>query len=303
MISSIVAWGSNQFGQLNVPAPNTGFVAVAAGDGFSLGLKANGTLLAWGQINQDDVPLPNAGYLAVTANRGLADALKTEAPVPPTFSEVPPISTSGGQTITAIAADIDRDGDQDVVSAEYGANLVAWYVNNGASPPVWTKRMVDGFASGPQTVAVADADRDGDLDVFSANFNDEGVAWYENSGAPEPAWTKRLLSGFEGPWGVHAADVDGDGDVDGIGGMRLDGPDHHGVDWYENDGASPPGFTVRRVSAGFVDAASVHAADLDGDGDTDILSVDVFRPVASRNGSLRRSADGDAGQALGNARG
>ena len=36
----------------------------------------------------------------------------------PTFSEAPPISTDGRQTPTAVTADIDRDGDQDIVSAE-----------------------------------------------------------------------------------------------------------------------------------------------------------------------------------------
>ncbi|GAG35505.1 unnamed protein product, partial [marine sediment metagenome] len=34
---SIVAWGRNNHGQLNVPAPNTDFLAVAAGDYHSLG--------------------------------------------------------------------------------------------------------------------------------------------------------------------------------------------------------------------------------------------------------------------------
>ncbi len=36
---SIVAWGYNQFGQTDVPAPNSGFVAVAGGGQHSLGLK------------------------------------------------------------------------------------------------------------------------------------------------------------------------------------------------------------------------------------------------------------------------
>jgi hypothetical protein len=36
---SIVAWGYNDYGQTNVPAPNTGFVAVAGGAYHSLGLK------------------------------------------------------------------------------------------------------------------------------------------------------------------------------------------------------------------------------------------------------------------------
>ncbi len=45
---SIVAWGLNNFGQCNVPEPNSGFVAVAAGYGHSLGLKADGSIVAWG---------------------------------------------------------------------------------------------------------------------------------------------------------------------------------------------------------------------------------------------------------------
>ena len=45
---SIVAWGENEYGQCSVPAPNTDFVAVATGGAHSLGLKANGSIVAWG---------------------------------------------------------------------------------------------------------------------------------------------------------------------------------------------------------------------------------------------------------------
>jgi hypothetical protein len=41
----VVAWGLNNFGQCNVPAPNADFVAVEAGGVHSLGLKADGTFL------------------------------------------------------------------------------------------------------------------------------------------------------------------------------------------------------------------------------------------------------------------
>ena len=37
---TIVAWGWNDYGQCNIPEPNEGFVAVAAGAGHSLGLKS-----------------------------------------------------------------------------------------------------------------------------------------------------------------------------------------------------------------------------------------------------------------------
>jgi len=45
---SIVAWGRNTFGQCNVPAPNTGFIAIAVGYAHSLGLKNDGSIVAWG---------------------------------------------------------------------------------------------------------------------------------------------------------------------------------------------------------------------------------------------------------------
>ena len=45
---SVVAWGDNEGGQCNLPVPNTDFTAVAAGRSHSLGLKADGSIVAWG---------------------------------------------------------------------------------------------------------------------------------------------------------------------------------------------------------------------------------------------------------------
>ena len=66
---TIVAWGNNDDGQCNVPAPNADFVAVAAGIYHSLGLKSDGTIVAWGDNDdgQCDVPAPNADFVAVAA--------------------------------------------------------------------------------------------------------------------------------------------------------------------------------------------------------------------------------------------
>lgn len=48
---SIVAWGNNDYFQCNVPAPNEGFIAVSGGWYHSLGLKENGT-----SVEDDDPP-------------------------------------------------------------------------------------------------------------------------------------------------------------------------------------------------------------------------------------------------------
>jgi hypothetical protein len=52
-----------------VPAPNSGFVAVAAGGLHSLGLKADGSIVVWGYNlwGQINVPAPNSGFVAVAA--------------------------------------------------------------------------------------------------------------------------------------------------------------------------------------------------------------------------------------------
>ena len=55
---SIVAWGDNGYGQCNVPAPNSGFVAIAGGYYHSLGLKADGSIVAWGRNNYGQCNVP-----------------------------------------------------------------------------------------------------------------------------------------------------------------------------------------------------------------------------------------------------
>ena len=64
-----MAWGNNQDGQCDVPAPNNGFVAIAAGYNHSLGLKVDGAIVAWGgnSVGQCTVPGPNSGFVAVAA--------------------------------------------------------------------------------------------------------------------------------------------------------------------------------------------------------------------------------------------
>jgi hypothetical protein len=68
---TIVAWGYNDYGQCDVPAPNADFVAVAGGRYHSLGLKSDGTIVAWGRNDQDqcDVPAPNADFVAIAAGQ------------------------------------------------------------------------------------------------------------------------------------------------------------------------------------------------------------------------------------------
>ena len=74
----IVGWGRNNHGQCDVPEPNSGFVAIAAGSEHSLGLKDDGSVAVWGRNNygQCDVPAPNSGFIAIAAGDSHSLGLK-----------------------------------------------------------------------------------------------------------------------------------------------------------------------------------------------------------------------------------
>jgi len=72
----VVSWG----GTTAVPSPNSGFCAITAGEGFSLGLKTDGTVVGWGTNNhgQCDVPAPNTNFVAISAGDSYCLGLKAD---------------------------------------------------------------------------------------------------------------------------------------------------------------------------------------------------------------------------------
>ena len=48
LAQNVMAWGNNSFGQTVVPPTATNVLAVASGSGFSLALRTDGSVLAWG---------------------------------------------------------------------------------------------------------------------------------------------------------------------------------------------------------------------------------------------------------------
>ena len=188
---------------------------------------------------------------------------------PPSFT-TRLISTSAELARYVYAADVDGDGDIDVLSASRQDNKIAWYESNGGSPPSFTERVISTNALGARSVYAKDVDGDGDMDVLSASRDDAKVAWYENDGGSPPIFTEHVIS-TNAPKGfsVFAVDLDGDGDVDVLSASQGDDK----IAWYESDGGSPPTFTERVISTNANAARSVFAIDVDRDGDIDVLSA------------------------------
>jgi alpha-tubulin suppressor-like RCC1 family protein len=75
----VVAWGDNGYGQTNVPAGLSGVKAISAGISFTLALRSNGTMTAWGQVPQNQPALSDV--VAVSAGNGFALALRSNGRV------------------------------------------------------------------------------------------------------------------------------------------------------------------------------------------------------------------------------
>ena len=86
-----------------------------------------------------------------------------------------------GSCTSVYAADLDGDGDLDVLSASSSDDRIAWYENDGAGS-FGGMQTITTSANGANSVHAADLDGDGDFGVLSASWNDDRIAWYENKG-------------------------------------------------------------------------------------------------------------------------
>ena len=91
-------------------------------------------------------------------------------------------------TYTTYAADVDGDGDLDVLVAgrlkQYVNNPstseIAWYENLDGQGTFSGMKVITTDVTDARDVYAADLDNDGDMDVFSADYEDDIIAWYEN---------------------------------------------------------------------------------------------------------------------------
>ena len=182
-------------------------------------------------------------------------------------------------------ADIDGDGDLDLFIGD-SAGTVFYYRNEGtSSAPVWnpmgelqndSAATIDvGYNSAP---FLADIDGDGDLDLLIGEYYGS-IRIYRNTGsATSPVWTSDgyLKDSSDANIDISYnaapafADLDNDGDLD-----LLIGEYYGKVYYYRNDGdAAEPSFTLVSTDYKSVNQSytvSPFLADLDGDGDVDLL--------------------------------
>ena len=81
--TTVIGWGSNDNGALNIPSDLTDVIAVAAGHYHSLAVKSDGTVVGWGDngFGQLDIPPELTGVVAIDAGTRHSLALKSDGTV------------------------------------------------------------------------------------------------------------------------------------------------------------------------------------------------------------------------------
>lgn len=199
------------------------------------------------------------------------------------------------QQLGSVVLDVDGDGWVDLVTGS------AWYRNpqDPRNQP-FTRHVYDsGVTSGIHDIVAADVDGDGQPEVVQFR-SDHDLAWYDIPADPTQPWTKHVIADEPDTTGIHGGmapmgfgDLDGDQDVDLVLCQYWFRNDGNGAAWSRHDlpfgrygtygDGSPYGYSSRSW-----------VADIDGDGDNDIVESDCDMALSTIAWLENTAGDGSA---------
>lgn len=185
------------------------------------------------------------------------------------------INTEGGWSTDAEVADLDGDGDQDIVISDwYKKNRTVWFANPGRGGGSWTLHEIGNPRA--HDIELGDLNGDGNLDIVTRQQGRAGnkiELWIQKA---QTSWTHHFIDCPEGE-GLHLGDIDKDGHSDIIISGR----------WYRNPGVAGSATWKEYIFARNYDHVATFPwmADINRDGRPDV----VLTPTESKGGYHRTS--------------
>jgi len=173
--------------------------------------------------------------------------------------------------------DLDDDGDIDVVCGRKhdDAFTVTWFVNPGDDTADWPARPIGPSDHAPDRIVLADINGDQRLDVavseerWPGKEPDANLYWFEQGS--NNAFRRHLVITEYSLNNLDVADMDGDGDMDLVTCEHKGPKGQQKLQIFANNGAGQ--FTEHIIDRGKESHLGARVADMDGDGDYDIVSA------------------------------
>lgn len=186
--------------------------------------------------------------------------------------------------INVIIDDIDKDGDNDIISlVSQEWEEIYCFVNDGKGN--FTPKLLYGSGNedfGSSGIYICDLDKDGDDDILYTNGDAfdyipprgrpwHGIQWLENKGNLNFEFHR--ICNFIGAYNARPVDIDNDGDLDifCVSAFNLwEKPESQSFIWLENDGKMH--FTLHNIANSPTHLITLESGDFNNDGQTDFVT-------------------------------
>ena len=173
-----------------------------------------------------------------------------------------------GGAFKVIAADLDGDSDIDVAAVARVPKQLRVFYNDGNLNPSFTQVVLSSSLSHIDGLAYGDVNMDGRMDLIVANAGNGQVTLFKGSTTAPNGFTSEVIAYPFYCKQIYTADMNGDGFKDVLN-LYQDGHLNK-IGYLKSTGGTTPNFTNTNVGT-YDNSFSIFPADLDGDGDMDVL--------------------------------